>query len=40
MIKTDWDDNDPWVLAQLLSYEQIREHEEIELATIGMMKNV
>jgi len=27
-------------MAQLISYEQIREYEEIEMASIGMMKNV
>jgi len=39
-IKENWDDNTPWDLAQLISYENIRGYEEIELATIGKMSNV
>jgi hypothetical protein len=35
-VEPEWDDNTAWTISQLLTYEQIREYEEMELATIGV----
>jgi hypothetical protein len=42
-VRQDWDENSFWVQAQLIAYNQIREHEEGEelgvLAGVGLHGN-
>ena len=39
-LKQEWDKNTDWQKALLFAYEQIREYEDLEIATTTGMANV